>query len=133
MTQPLLDGAQVHAGPQGPGRERGSEFVQPEVLWLEFRSLGRSLEAIEEVKLGSASSGREDQSAVLVRSPPPRLETVHKFRSDGNLPLPIVLRAEAVLRLVPYGDRAARNVHIGPGNVHHFLFSHARHQEELIP
>jgi hypothetical protein len=108
MTEPLLDRAQIDARPQTPGRERRAEFMQPEILRFEIGTLCCSLEAVEEVEFGLASGRREYQSAVVICSDPPNLQTLHKFHGDGNLSLPLVLWAKSVLRLVPHGDRVPR-------------------------
>ena len=55
VAEPLLNGAQIDACPQTPGREGRSEFVEPEVLWIEFCAFGYRFETVEEVELRIAS------------------------------------------------------------------------------
>jgi hypothetical protein len=54
-------------------------------------------------------------------------------RGNWNLTLAIVLRDETVLRLVPHRHGTAGQADLIPRAVHHFLFSHSRHQEECKP
>lgn len=51
MAEPLLNSAQIDTRPQTPGRERRSEFVEPEVLWIELRTFRHGFQAVEKIEL----------------------------------------------------------------------------------
>src|ERR1019366_2822973 len=66
MTEPLLNCTQIDPSPQRPCRKRRSELVEPEVFFIQLRTLRHSLQAVEKIELGLAASGREDQTTALV-------------------------------------------------------------------
>jgi hypothetical protein len=37
--KPLLNRTKINTGPEGPRRERGTELVQPKILFIQFRML----------------------------------------------------------------------------------------------
>jgi hypothetical protein len=51
MTKPLLYRAQVNSGPQAARGERGTEFVKPEVAFVQAGAFSNSLQAVEEIQL----------------------------------------------------------------------------------
>jgi len=51
MAEPLLNGTEIDTCPQTPRREGRSEFVEPEVLWIELRTFGHGFQAVEKVEL----------------------------------------------------------------------------------
>src|SRR5208337_1449200 len=79
VTKPLLNCAQVDTSPQRPRGERRSELVQPEVLFIQLRTLCHSFQTVEKIELRVATSRWEDQVAGLVGLRLPRLQTLHKL------------------------------------------------------
>ena len=99
MTEPLLNGAQINASPKAPRSERGAEFVKPEVIQVELRTLGNGLEAVEKVELGSASRGREYKGTRFVRLHLPRFETLSEFRRNRNLAFLVMPSVSSLYRV----------------------------------
>ena len=59
MAEPLLNGTEIDTCPQTTRRERRSEFVEPEVLWIELRAFRHGFQAVEEIELWVATRRRE--------------------------------------------------------------------------
>jgi hypothetical protein len=56
MPKPQLDGTQIDAGPKASRGKGRAEFVKVEVLFIELRTVGNGLQAVEEVEFRVASS-----------------------------------------------------------------------------
>lgn len=63
MSEPQLDGTQIHAGPQASRGKGRAELVKPEVLFVEFRAVSNGFQLVQEVELRIAAGGREDRRA----------------------------------------------------------------------
>ncbi len=55
VTEPLLNCPQIDPRPETSGGECSSEFVQPEILRVELRTLGDSFQTVEKIELRLAS------------------------------------------------------------------------------
>jgi hypothetical protein len=65
VAEPHLDRAKVYAVPEMPRGECGSEFVEPKIVFIKFRSLSDSLQIIEKIHLHVAARGRKYEGHVL--------------------------------------------------------------------
>src|SRR5579862_1137135 len=112
MPEPFHHGARVEAVSQRLCRERGSEFVKPELRFIEFGTFCAALQAIEEVKFRPASIGREEQSARFVRPGLPFLQGVSEIVGYRNLALFVSLRCPLEIRLVSHANRSRAEINV---------------------
>jgi hypothetical protein len=59
LTEALFDGVLIHAGPQRPICESGSEFVLPRLFLVELAHSATASKHSKEVDLGMAASAQE--------------------------------------------------------------------------
>ena len=66
VTEPLLNCTQIDSCPETSRSERGSEFVKPKIVRVEFRTLRHGFQTVQEIELGIAPRCREEKAAGLV-------------------------------------------------------------------
>ena len=118
-------------GPQTPGCKRSAKLVKPELRPVQLRTLGTCLRIVQKVLLRIAT--RRRKYAGFLRFHLQSLQFLYQPRGNWNFTLAVVFRTETVLWLIADRHGAADQVDVIPGAVHHFLFPHSRHQEELEP
>src|SRR5579863_3640343 len=112
MPEPLLNRPQVNPRPQTSGCEGRAELVQPEVLFIELRSLGASLQAVEKIQLRIAPGSREHQPTCLVRLRFPSFQFLHQLRRNRNLTLFVGLRCPCAIWLMGDANRRVSEVDV---------------------
>src|SRR5215469_14520639 len=133
MAEPLLHRAQIHARPQASCCERRPELMQPQVLFIELCPLRTRFQAIQKIQLRIAPRCWEHEIADLVGLSLPRLQFFRQLCWNGNLTLLVCLWSPVSIRFMADSNSGSCEVQIRPVRVHHFLLSHSRHQEELVP
>ena len=102
VTHLLSQRGDVHPLTQAVGCVCRAPAVQPPVIRIHARSLRDSLRHDEQLVIGRAVPGREDQIAAGLRLQLAKL--VHKLRRDVHVPALVCLGHEVVLRVLVNAD-----------------------------